>query len=65
MIEKHNTKSQRDHEVFGCTCSMLSDRLISPDDRVTMAFIPSGVMSILAQKKDALIYLNYLTLTYT
>lgn len=37
--------------VFGRTCSMLSDLLISPDDKVTMAFIPSGVMSMLAQRE--------------
>lgn len=35
------------HKCFSCTCRMLSDLLMSPDDKVTMAFIPSGVMSML------------------
>lgn len=35
------------HKMFCCTCRMLSERLISPADNVTIAFLPSAVMSML------------------
>lgn len=37
------------------TCKMFSDRLMSPVERVTMAFMPSGVMSMLSVKQNRLL----------
>lgn len=37
--------------LMGLTCRTLRDLLMSPDANVTMAFIPSGVTSMLSRKK--------------
>lgn len=39
------------HQFNTHTCKMFNDLLMSPVERVTMAFMPSGVMSMLSVKK--------------
>lgn len=54
-LVKHPTRFETDYNInafltsAGRTCKIFNDRLMSPVDRVTMAFMPSGVISMLKE----------------
>lgn len=53
-VSMYNINDAVTFQRFQHTCNMLRDLLMSPDDKVTVAFIPSGVMSMLLKKINRL-----------